>query len=363
MKVAYRDLRIKDPALKAELLAAVDRVLSHGRILLGPEHAEFEAAVAKQCGRKHAIGVNSGSDALFLALRALDVGPGDEVITTALSWIATANAITLTGAKPVFVDIGDDLNIDAARIEAAITPRTRAIAPVHFTGQLCDIETILAIAQRRGLHVVEDAAQAYGAKRNGRIAGSFGTLSAFSMNPMKVLNAFGEAGCIVTDDDALRDKLVALRYNGTINRHDCKWPGLNGRLDTMQAAMLLVMLKHVPAKIEAKRRIARLYDERLGNVVRCPRENSGNYHTYYAYTVQCDRRDGLMQFLGERGVETQIQHPIAMPDHTAYKNGASFDVPNARRLVNEILALPNQEDLTPAELDHVCNSVSEFYAA
>ena len=361
MAVRYRNLSVKDPVLKEELLAAVDRVLSHGRIMLGPELEEFETTFAERCDRQYAVGVNSGSDALYLALRALDIGPGDEVITTALSWIATANAITLTGATPVFVDIGDDLNIDPNRIEAAITPRTRVIAPVHFTGQICEIESILEIGERYSLHLVEDAAQAFGATRNGRPAGSFGVLSAFSMNPMKVLNAFGEAGCIVTDNEEVRDRLVALRYNGTINRNDCKWPSLNGRLDTMQAAMLLVTLRQVTNKIEARREIAQKYKERLCNMVRCPQENAGNYHSYYAYTIQCDRRDDLMRFLGERGVETQVQHPIAMPDHTAYRTRATMEVPNARLLVDRILALPNQEDLSDAELEYVCQAVAEFY--
>ncbi|HEX6513129.1 MAG TPA: DegT/DnrJ/EryC1/StrS family aminotransferase, partial [Chloroflexota bacterium] len=248
ISVPFLDLSVKDPDLKAELLQAVDRVLTHGRLVLGPEVQEFEARVAEAAQKQFAVGMGSGTDALYLALRSLDLGPGDEVITTALSWIATTNAMTLCGATPVWVDIGSDLNIDPARIEAAITPRTRAIVAVHFTGTLCDMDAILEIARRHGLMVVEDAAQAFTASVNGRNAGSFGRVSAFSMNPMKVFGAYGEAGAVATDDPELHEKLVSLRYNGTINREDCRYPSINGRLDTLQAAMLLVNLKRLPER-------------------------------------------------------------------------------------------------------------------
>lgn len=363
MKIAYRNLAVRDPELRRRLLEAVDGVLRHGRFILGPEHDAFEKEMARRCGRKHGIGVNSGTDALYLALRALGVGPGDEVITTSLSWIATANAIALTGARPVFVDIGLDFNIDASLVEAAITPATKAIVPVHFTGQLCDMDAILPIADRHGIAVIEDAAQAFGARAGSRPAGSFGRMSCFSMNPMKVFNAFGEAGLIATDDDALAEKLKVLRYGGTVDRHDCHMPSLNGRLDTIQAAMLLVNLEFLEPKIAARRAIARRYAERLGDVVRCPAEKPGHVHVFYAYSVLADRRDALMSFLGGNGIETQIQHPIPMPLHTAYRDtpAGRAKVPVCDQVAARILALPNQEDLTVAEQDYVCAKVREFY--
>ncbi len=363
MKIAYRNLAVRDPALRRRLLDAVDRVLRHGRFILGPEHDAFENEMARYCGRKHGIGVGSGTDALYLALRALGVGPGDEVVTTSLSWIATANAITLTGARPVFVDIGWDFNIDAAQVEAAITDATRAIVPVHFTGQLCDIEAIQAIAERRGIAVIEDAAQAFGARKDGRPAGSFGRMSCFSMNPMKVFNGFGEAGAIVTDDDALAEKLKILRYGGTVNRHDCRIASLNGRLDTMQAAMLLISLDKLESRIDARRAIATRYAGRLGGVVRCPVEKPGHVHVFHAYSVLAERRDALMAFLAENGVETQIQHPIPMPFHSAYRDTAAgrVSIPVCEQVAAGILALPNQEDLTGAEQDYVCARIREFY--
>lgn len=358
--IPYRDLSVKDPQLKNELLAAVDRVLSHGRLILGPEVGEFEEAIAGACQTKYAVGVNSGTDALFLALRALGIGAGDEVITTPLSWVATANAITMTGAKPVFADIGEDYNINPDRIAEAITPKVKAIMPVHFTGQLCDMRRILAIAEEHSIHVVEDGAQAFGASQDGRPCGSFGTIGCFSMNPMKTLGGYGEAGAVVTNDPNLRDRVDSLRYAGTINKEDCHRPSLNGRLDTMQAAMLLVALKYLPKKIARRREIASFYRGRLEKIVGCPQENPGQFHTYYSYTITSPRRDALKDHLASNGVETKIQHPILLPHHTAYNGFFNSDIPVAKRLVEEILCLPNQEDLTDKELAIVVDQVSAF---
>ena len=363
MNVPFRDLAVRDPQLKADLLSAVDRVLTHGRLLHGPEEIEFEATVARWCGRKYGIGVSSGTDAVYLALRALDIGAGDEVIMPALSWIATANPVAVLGATPVFVDVGNDLNIDVERIERAITPRTKAILPVHFTGQMCAIERIVAIADRRGIPVIEDGAQAFGATRHGAMCGSFGRLACFSMNPMKVYNSYGEAGAIVTDDAALHDRLRILRYAGVINKQDCHWPSLNFRLDTVQAAMLLVSLRYLPAKIERRRAIADRYGTRLANLVSCPREQPGNRHIYFSYQIQTDRRDGLRDHLATRGIESQVQHPIPMPHHTAYEGKYRSDAHNAEALVKRTLCLPNQENLTMEEVDYVSASVGEFLAA
>ena len=362
MEIRYRDLRVKNPELKNELLSAVEQVLSHGYFILGPEHQKFEEKIADYCERKYCIGVNSGTDALYLVLRALDIGIGDEVITTPLSWIATVNAITLTGATPVFVDIGIDLNINTDLIESAITERTKVILPVHFTGQMCKMKRIGEIAEKHNLIVVEDGAQAFGASQDGNVCGSFGKLSCFSLNPMKVYNGFGEAGAIVTDDVELRDKIASLRYNGTINKQDCHYPSLNGRLDTIQAAMLLVNLNYLEEKIEKRRAIVASYNDNLKDIVQCPKELPGNRHIYYTYTVLADRRDELMQYLASKGIETQIQHTIPMPYHTAYKGKFKADIPVCEEVVNKILCLPNQEDLSMEEVVYVCKNIHEFYA-
>ena len=361
MRIPYRDLSVKNQDLKNELLAAVEKVLSHGRFILGPEHNQFEEKIANYCDRKYCIGVNSGTDALYLVLRALDIGPGDEVITTPLSWIATVNAIVLTGATPVFVDIGYDLNINTELIESAITERTKVILPVHFTGQMCNMKRIIEIAEKHDLIVVEDGAQAFGAVQDGVVCGSFGKLSCFSLNPMKVFNGFGEAGAILTDDVELKDKIVSLRYNGTINKQDCHYSSLNGRLDTIQAAMLLVNLNYLENKIEKRRAIAAAYNEHLKDIVQCPEEQSGNRHIYYTYTILADRRDEMTKHLASKGVETQIQHPIPMPYHTAYKGKFKVDIPVCEEAVGQILCLPNQEDLTMEIVAYVCKHIHEFY--
>jgi dTDP-4-amino-4,6-dideoxygalactose transaminase len=363
MKIPYRDLSVKNLKLRNELLAAVEKVLSHGRFIFGPEHEQFEAEIARYCNRKYCVGVNSGTDALYLALRALNIGQGDEVITTPLSWIATVNTIVLTGATPVFVDIASDLNINAELIEAAITLRTKVILPVHFTGQMCNMRQIMEMAKNHDLIVVEDGAQAFGATQDGVACGSFGKLSCFSMNPMKVYNGFGEAGAVLTNDDKLREKLVSLRYNGTINKQDCHYPSLNGRMDTIQAAMLLVNLDYLEEKIERRRAIAALYNERLQGLVQCPKEHPGNRHIYYAYTILAERRDELMQYLASKGIETQVQHPIPMPHHTAYKGRFKADIPVCEATVSRILCLPNQEELAPEEVEYVCRHIREFYTS
>lgn len=362
MKIPYRDLSIKDPRLRSELLNSVEKVLLHGRFIIGPEHQQFEAEIARYCRRQYCIGIGSGTDALYLALRALDLKQGDEVITTPLSWIATVNAIVLSGATPVFVDIASDLNINHELLESVITPNTKVILPVHFTGQMCNMQQIMKIAEKHNLMVVEDGAQAFGATQNDVVCGSFGKLSCFSMNPMKVYNGFGEAGAVLTDDAELRDKLVSLRYNGTINKQNCHYPSLNGRLDTIQAAMLIVNLGNLEEKIKRRRAITAMYNKRLEGVVKCPIEHSGNKHIYYTYTVLADRRDELMKYLASKGIETQIQHLIPMPHHKAYKGRFKADIPLCEDVVSRILCLPNQEDLTQEEIEYVCQHIRDFYS-
>jgi len=362
MEIPFLDLSVKDPVLKGELMAAVDKVLTHGRIVLGPEVAEFEEQLAEICHQQFVVGVNSGTDALFMALRSLDVGPGDEVITTPMSWIATLNAITMCGATPVFVDIAPDLNIDPSLIEQAITPKTKAMVPVHYTGRLCDMEPIMDVADRHGLTVVEDAAQSFTGHNGGGVAGSFGRVNSFSMNPMKVFSAYGEAGAVATSDEALHEKLVSLRYAGTVNREDCHYPSLNGRLDTIQAAMLLVNLKYLDDKIARRRSIAAFYSEALGESVICPQEDPGEYHVYYTYTIIAERRDELREHLAENGIETKIHHPILMPYHTAYQHMLKPEIPVAEHMVERILSIPAHENIQMEEAEYVADKIKEFFA-
>jgi len=362
-EVNFFDLSVKDPIHKAELLSAVDRVLSHGRLILGPEVTELEAVLSQFCGRDCCVGVGSGTAALYVALRGLDIGPGDEVITTPLSWIATLNAIVLTGATPVFVDIGPDLNMDAELIAPAITSRTKAVVPVHFSGVMCDMESIMKTGKRHGVHVIEDAAQAFGAERGGKRAGAFGTVACFSMNAMKVFHSYGEAGAVLTDDPSLRDKMASLCYNGTVNRGECHHPSLNFRLQTMQASMLLVELKRLEGIIARRREIAGIYHRALGGVVTIPLDVPGSQSIFYTYTIQTDRRDELREFLAAKGIESKIHHPVLMPYHEAYRDKFAPHIPVAKRLVQRILSLPNHEKMTDAEVEHVARCVREFLGA
>jgi len=362
-KVPFRDLSIVDETLLAELLAAVERVLRHGRLLFGPEVDAFESHVAADCGRRFCVGLGSGTDALFLALKSLGIGPGDEVITTPLSWIATLNAIHLTGATPVFADIRGDLNIDPARIAEAITPRTRAIVPVHFNGRLCDMAEIGAIAERQGLLVVEDAAQAYGANVGGRAAGSFGAAAAFSFNPMKVLPGFGEAGAVVTDDADQRDRLVALRYLGTEDREICRWPALNAKIDTLQAAMLLVSRRHYEKGMAGRHAIARAYVGALAGVVACPEvaEGPDRPSVFFDFQIQTERRDALQRFLADRGIETKIRYGRLMPDHPAYASLKRPSLPVAEALTKRILCFPIHDRMTESDTAYVVDGVKAFF--
>ncbi|MEW6319642.1 MAG: DegT/DnrJ/EryC1/StrS family aminotransferase [Acidobacteriota bacterium] len=356
----FLDLRITDDGEFAALIDAVSAVFRHGRIVMGPEVDTFERRFAEYCGRRHAVGVGSGSDAVLLALLAAGIGPGDEVVTTSLSWIATANAIALSGATPVFADIADDLNIDPASVERLIGPRTKAILPVHYTGKICRVPEIRALCERYGLLLIEDAAQAYGAMLDGRVAGAFGDLACFSMNAMKVLAGLGDAGMVLTDSDELKDRLVALRYNGTINREVCVQPSINGRLDTLQAAILLVRMDRVPAIIERRREIAAWYSRRLAGIVDVPVERPGERDIYYTYQIRSAERDALKAHLEASGVEVKIQHPIAMPDQPAYREGVKAECTNARRMISRILCIPAHEKLSNTDVEYVADRIEEF---
>ncbi len=359
--VPFLDLRITDGAVRSELLEAIEAVFRHGRFILGPEVEALEQKVAAYCGRRVAVGVGSGTDALLLALKGLGIGPGDEVITTALSWIATANAIAVAGATPVFADIGDDLNIDPSRAADLITPRTKAIVPVHYTGKVCDMAQLMRLADEHGLDVIEDAAQAFGAMRDGRRAGSFGRAACFSMNPMKVFGACGEAGIVVTDDEALHRRLLALRYNGMVDKDECGEPGLNGRIDTLQAAILLRRLPDAERIIERRRYLAERYSDRLAGVVETPRQAAEEYDVFYTYTIRTERRDELSAFLESKGIEAKVRDRYLMPEQPAYRDTARGSYPNARRLVGRLLSLPLHEKMTEADVDYVAESVQTFF--
>lgn len=364
-RVRFRDLAVSDDALRHRLLEAVDRVLREGKLLMGPDVEALERRVADYCGTRHCVGVSSGTDAVFLALTGLGIGPGDEVITTPMSWIATLNAITIAGAAPVFVDVAADLNIDPDQIEAAITPRTKAILPVHYTGRLCDMERIRAIAAAHGLLVIEDAAQAFGAESPLGRAGGLGDAGAISLNPMKILPSYGEVGVVLVNDAAIDRRLRSLRYLGTVDKEVCVEPALNFKIDTLQAAMMLVGFDLVDANIQRRLAIARRYHDGLSGLVVCPeppRSPSDRRCVFFDYTIRTPHRSALLQWLEGRGVEVKIRHPILMPDQPCYRHLPRPELPVASRLVQEILSLPIHEKLTDGQIDYVIEAVADFFA-
>jgi len=361
-KIPYLDLSVKSDKKRKQLLHVVDKLLQHGRIVEGPEQIEFESVIAELCNSEYALGVGSGSDALYLALRAIDLGPGDEVIVSPLSWIATVNAIVLCGATPVFVDIDNDLNIDVNLIEAAITDNTKVILPVHYTGRMCNMDAINLLAKKYSIFVVEDAAQAFGASYNGIKAGSSGHIGAMSMNPMKVLSAYGEAGIVLTDDENIAESLKSLRYAGVVDKTDCITPSINAKMDTLQAAMLLVELEYIDQKIARRREIAKFYNERLTNKVECPIERTEELSVYYNYVIQTGDRESLMNYLNQKNIETKIHYPILMPQHTAFKNQyGDCQIPVAQSAVKKIISIPSHENLTDADIEYVADSIISHF--
>ena len=365
MQVSYVDLVAPHVALEAELLEAVQRVLHHGQYILGPEVGQFEKSFAELCGSKYAVGLNSGTDALILAMKVLDIGPGDEVITVANSFVATAGAVVLAGARPVFVDVGPDQNMDPARVESAITPRTKAILPVHLTGRMADMQALSEIARRHYLHVIEDAAQAVQAEHRGRRAGAWGTLGCFSLHPLKNLSACGDGGAVTTMDKTLYERLLWLRNIGLINRDEAvEWSG-NSRLDTLQAALLLVKLRHLPEWTEKRRAHAQYYREHLLGIpgLELPEIRGHEFPVYHTFVVQTDRRDELRKFLSERNIATAVHYPIPIHLQKAaaglgYRTG---DLPVTERQAQRILSLPIYPDLNACNQQRVVESIRSFF--
>ncbi|HZV01578.1 MAG TPA: DegT/DnrJ/EryC1/StrS family aminotransferase [Planctomycetota bacterium] len=367
MKVRYSYLP-EQFAHPDEILAKIREHLATCRFTLGPEVEELERSFARVIGTKHAVGVNSGTDALMLSLRALGVGHGDEVITAANTFIATVGAIAATGARPVLVDVTPWFTLDASKLEAAITPRTKAIVPVHLTGEPADMDAILEIAQRRSLAVVEDACQSILAAWRGRNAGTMGATGAFSLHPLKNLNVWGDGGVIVTDDDALDRKLRLLRNHGLASRDEVAVLGYNSRLDSIQAIVgtwLIPQVHDITAKRIAN---AEAYDRGLrdlAGVLDVPPRRAHVKRVYHLYMLRATRRDELHRHLLERGVEAKIHYPIPLYRqealrHLGYESGA---FPETDRQAAEVISLPADQHLTAEQIAHVIASVRAFYGA
>ncbi len=367
VRVPYVDIAGQHAPLKAELLEAVGNVIDAGAFVLGPQVAEFEARFAALCGTKYAVGVNSGTDALVFALRAAGIGPGDEVITAPNSFVASATCIRLLGALPVFVDVAEDYLLDVTKIEAAITPRTRAILPVHLTGRAANMTAIRAIAERHQLAIVEDCAQAVLAEHAGRRVGSLGTAGCFSLHPLKTLNACGDGGMLVTDDPAIYERVLILRNVGLRTRDDAAEWSTNSRLDTIQAAMLLVKLRYLETWTRARQANAARYRAALADIpqITMPVDVPGDVATYHTFVVLAEERDALRAFLADRGVGSQVHYPVPIHLTNAARElgHAPGDFPVTERHAQHIVSLPVYESLTPEQHAYVCDSIRAFYAA
>ena len=365
MNIPYVDLAEQHAPIKEKLLEAVGKVLDHGKFVLGDEVAEFEQRFAKLCGVQYAVALNSGTDALILALKALGIGSGGEVITVSNSFVSSTSCIVCAGAKPVFVDVEEDYLIDPALIEKAITSRTKAILPVHWTGRPCDMAAIVAIARKHKLVVIEDCAQAVCAEYRGQKVGSFGDAGCFSLHPLKTLNACGDGGILTTNNKDLYEKILALRDNGFYRRHECIYWSNNSRLDTIHAAMLLVKMDHLEEWTQDRRANAYFYKKQLRNVpqIQVPAEEKDMRAVYHTFIIQADHRDELQAFLTGKGVGTKVHY--AVPIHLqpvakelGYKRGS---LPVTERQADRVLSLPVAQSLQPEMLEYVVNIIQEFY--
>jgi dTDP-4-amino-4,6-dideoxygalactose transaminase len=348
---------------RAELEPIIARIFASGHFISGDEVDCFESEVAAYLGVKHAIAVNSGTDALIFALRVLDIGRGDEVITASNSFIASAAAIAHLGATPVFADVLDDQTIDPAAVAAAITPRTKAIMPVHLTGRVADMRAIVDLASRHNLAIVEDAAQAFGSKDGDRFAGTFG-IGAFSGHPLKNLGASGDAGFITTDDDAFDAHLRRMRNHGLRDRDTSLEWGFVSRLDTLQAAMLRYRLSKVDGVVAKRRTNAGQYDELLPRTpVFVPGIRAGSTHTYHLYVIQAPKRNELQKKLGEHGISTKIHYPIPIhlqpaAEYLGYRHGS---LPRTEAQADRILSIPIHESLSPDDIRYVVAAIEAYY--
>lgn len=375
MKIPLLDLQASYLPLKAEIDAAVQQVLDSQIFIMGPKVKELEEAIAKYVGVPYAIACASGSDALLLALMALDIGPGDEVITTPYSFFATAGSIARLGAKPVFVDIDlPTYNLDLAQVEARITPRTKAILPVHLFGQCPDMDVLMEIANRHQIPVVEDAAQAIGARWKNSSAGSMGAIGCFSFYPSKNLGAFGDGGIMTVRDPALDVKLRALRTHGGIKKYYHQYVGMNSRLDAMQAAILLVKLKHLDSWHAARQHNACRYyalfsqvslpgERALTDVVTLPTQNLKASHIYNQFVIRGPKRDALQAYLKEKGIGTEIYYPLSLHQQPCFAELGYHegDFPNAEEAARSSLAIPIYPELNDEQKQYVVETIAQFY--
>ena len=358
----FIDLKQQYLKYQPEIDGRIRKVLDHGNFIMGPEIGELEKKLAAYVGVKHAITCASGTDSLEIALRALGVGPGDEVITVPFTWISSAEVIGLVGARPVFVDIDPlDYNLDVSRLAKAISSRTKAIMPVSLFGQLPAMEEICRIAAERSISVLEDGAQSFGATRHGRKSCAVSTIGSTSFFPAKPLGCYGDGGALFTDDDSFAEKMKAIRTHGGLQRHHHPFLGMNGRFDTLQAAILIPKLDHFPWEAEARGRIGARYSELLKDVCPIPRIREGNTHVYAQYTIRVPQRDKVAERLKAKGIPTAVYYPKCLHEQPVF-SGLGYrwgDFPESEKASREVLSLPMHPFLDEKDQDFIVGALKE----
>lgn len=364
MRMPFVDLQAQYRALRPEIDERIQRVLDHAQFILGPEVAELERALGEYTNSRFAISVSSGTDALIMALLALGVGPGDEVITTCYSWISTAEAVRLVGARPVFVDVeSDTFNIDCAQVECAITSRTKVIMPVSLFGQPADMDALNDIARRHSLRVVEDAAQSFGGEYDGRKSCALSIIGCTSFFPAKPLGCYGDGGAVFTDEEHLASAMLSIRIHGEEVKHLHSRVGINGRLDTLQAAILLPKLKRLPWELEQRRLLARRYNDAFAaysDRIKTPIVRPNRESAWAQYTLLVDDREAFQKGLAERGVPTAVYYPRPMHLQPAYiEAGGPPSLPVAERLASQAVSLPIYPDMDSSTQEYIVQAVRE----
>jgi len=366
MNVPFVDLKAQYRPLKVEIDAAIQSVIDKTAFVGGPHVEEFERIFAEKYGVKYCVSCANGTDAIYIVLKSLGIGPNDEVITVANSWISTSETITQAGAKPVFVDIDPHYyHIDPKKIEDKISAKTKAIIPVHLFGQPASIEEIKAICEKHRLFLIEDCAQAHFANYNGQKVGTFGIAGTFSFYPGKNLGAYGDGGAIITNDGGLATKAKMFANHGSLRKHQHEMEGINSRLDGIQAAILNVKLKYIDGWNRVRHQNALKYNERLSVIprIQTPRIRENAFHIFHLYVIRTEKRDELAIFLKSKQIETGIHYPTALPFLQAYKylNHEPSDFPVAYQYQGEILSLPMFPELNDVQIDYVVNSINEFF--
>ena len=364
MNIELIDLKKRFQEEKVEIMNCLEKVLKEGTLVLTKEVNNFEESICQYTGSKFCLGLNSGTDAIMMALWSNGIGKGDEVFTSPISFIASIGAIVHVGAKPVFVDIKDDLNFNEELIESAITSKTKAIMPVHWTGRICNMEKIISIAKKHNLIVIEDAAQAMGSYHKGQHGGRFGKISAFSAHPLKNLNALGDSGFIITDDIESYNKIKLYRNHGLESRDNVKIFGVNSRLDSLNAEILTYRLKKLSSIIERRKNNIEFYQKYLNtNKIKIPFDNDYEKNSYVMFICLCEDRDNLQKYLNNNNIQSLVYYGKPLHLHEAskklgYKKG-SF--PNAEDKCNKVLALPHHQHLREEEIKYVCDKINSFY--